>query len=496
MSSPGTRSATGLRVRVAAWAGRLAILLLMLMAAWNAGMRVAPGWTADDGAHLRFSALYPVMRYLGDAELLRAASGANLTPLLNVFYSANLGLFGMDPAPWRMMVALLSALVAGAFYLASRQTMRPSLALAMTWVWIWGVPFFYVAATFMTAHYLLGMGAALLSLWTYTRWMRGGAAAWLLAATACYALAIFAKEVYAPLPALLLLQAPWRKTLRGMLPLALVAGIYLACRHVVLGTVVGGYRHGDYLAGVGGVELLQRVLHLPVIMLGGSVPALLTGLVCLLLFGWLGKPVRHLTLAAVALGVVLLPLLPLVAAADLVEPDRYFLVAATVGTFLLGCLLEAAWRQGREFAVKAIALVAMAAATVQHIAHVPGLVAGLERQSALYRHVLGTDGPMLLLNPGLPADDRYWSGVLNAAREARARKQGKPHYAEVRMTGHADAPVVIDLRRRGVPLYRWEAGSRRFVEQAPPTTDKLPDPAGAASSAHPPFSTLIETPRT
>lgn len=436
------------------WYGAV-LLLVLLGVAWNAGLRLATGWSADDGGHLLFSAAHPAAHYLFDPALLWQASHANLTPLLNLFYSANLALFGLSPAGWRASMAVLAVAAVLSFHLAARQYMGRALALGLAAAWGLSVPFFYTTATFMTAHYVFGMVMAMLCVWAFAHWMKGGAG-WLALAAVCYGLAVFSKEVYAPLPALLLLHAPWRRALAGMVPMALIALAYLGCRRQVLGSVVGGYRAGDFFgSGDGKAELLARVVQLPVTLFGGPWQAAAFGLACAL-FAWRATPRARLALALVPV-LALLPLLPLLSAAALSEPDRYFFAAAAALLFVFGVVVRSACARGRCPAwtvVPACALV-LGLALHQHLLRVPGLVAGIDKQAAVYRHALGSASPMVLLNPGLPADDLYWSQVLTAARAAQARLAGAVDGAPVLVVADAARPVVAGLHACGVPVYRY-----------------------------------------
>ena len=87
---------------------------------------------------------------------------------------------------------------------------------------------------------------------------------------AFYLLAIFSKEVYAPIPVLFLLMRPWSRVIKGLMVLSATAIIYLVIRKWVLGTLMGGYRAGRY---VGDGELSSIVAALPdvaALMVGGK----------------------------------------------------------------------------------------------------------------------------------------------------------------------------------------------------------------------------------
>ena len=465
MGAPRTMASLPTLSRAAPLAGLTALLLWV---ACSLSWRLAPGWSADDGVHLRFSAIYDVQAYLFSPELLQIASYANLTPLLNLFYSFNLQLFGLDVSAWRTLLTGLSVLVVGAFYGAASQYMRPTLALFVSGAWALSLPFFFTAATFMTSHYLLGMLFSALCVGLFARWVRGAHPAYAIGALLMYGLAIFSKEVFVPLPALLLLHRPWRRAIWGVVPMAVLLIFYLAARSAVLGGVVGGYQSGQYINTLDITTLLGRLAQLPSTLWGGPWQAATIGMVTLFL---LFKTCRTLWPLAVAMTIVVLtPLLPLVAASGLTEPDRYFLVASALTLFLLGAMVETSLRQ-RLFApwvAAATCGLVLFVILQQHTSRVPPFARAIGTQAAIYKHVLVTQGPMVIVNPELPADSAYWSAVLNGARETQARLHHQPNYDKALMVGDLRSPIITGLQALGITTYRYDSqGCRCLTPYSP-----------------------------
>lgn len=436
---------------------------LLLWVAWSLSWRLVPGWSADDGVHLRFSAIYDVQAYLFNPELLQIASYANLTPLLNLFYSFSLHQFGLDVTAWRILLTGISVFAVAAFYGATSQYMRPMLALFVSGAWALGLPFFFTAATFMTSHYLLGMLFSSVCVFLFARWMLEGHVAFVIGALLFYALAIFSKEVFVPLPALLLLHRPWRKAILGVIPMAMLLILYLAARSAVLGGVVGGYQGGQYINTLDVTGLMSRLAQLPATLWGGTWQAAIVGMVMLVL---LLRTFKILWLLVVATGiVVLVPLLPLIAASGLTEPDRYFLVASALTLFLTGAMIETSLRQ--RLCTPWVAMVACGLVLLvhlqQHMTRVPPFVRALGTQAAIYNHVLVTKGPLVIVNPELPADSAYWSAVLNGARETQARLQNHQNYDKALMVGDVQSPVIFGLQAQGITTYRYDSQGCRCL---------------------------------
>jgi len=457
----------------------IGLAVLLIGVGWNTGWRLAPGWSADDGVHLRFSSLYGVRTYLFNPELLHVASYANLTPLLNLFYSFNLDQFGLDVPAWRATMAALSVLTVSVFYLALLQYMRPYLALFVASAWALGVPFFYTAATFMTSHYMLGMLCAALGALLFSRWVRHGGRLVLMGAFLLYSLAIFSKEVFVPLLALLVFHRPWSRAARGVAVMALVFPVYLLCRHAVLGSAVGGYRGGHFVDSVEWVSILGRVLQLPATLMGGVWQASVVASL-LVFFIWRSPtPLRWFAIAV--MGVVLLPLLPLVAVSNLIEPDRYFFLASALMLTLLGLCLESYLRKnpGKPWPVLAASAIVLVLCLQQQIQRVPDLVRALQVQAQTYALVLNTKGAMLLLNTALPADSDYWTAVLSGARETQANLNQMNPFDKLSLVVHAQDPQLCAAQAQGLPVYSYDAAACRCYVRFDPVAAKLCSPAAA-----------------
>lgn len=441
----------------------IGLLALLTFVAWSTGGRLIGGWSADDGAHLRFSSLYSVRDFLFDSELLWIASFAHLTPILNLFYSFNLDQWGLDAAAWRVSMVVLSVATLAAFHAAAKQHMRSSLALFVSLAWALSVPFFYTAATFMTSHYMVGMLAASLCVWCYAQWVRQESWPSLLGASLLYAVAAFSKEVFLPLPGLLLLQTPWRRSALSMVPMAAVLLGYLACRHLVLGTFVGGYQRGQYLDPTNILLLVKNTAHLVLTLYGGFWQLTVVAVVVLYALWRATLPRRVFAFVAAILAV--LPLLPLIGTWHLPEPDRYFFVLSAVTLFVIGLLFETTLKRhpNRPWITWAGAAAVIAVLLQQYLVRIPVLIQGFGVQASIYKLALAHPESMLILNPGLPADDSYWSHALNNIREAKARQQSQDSYQKVLVVSNPQAPIVFGLHTRNIPVYRYDAANCRCL---------------------------------
>lgn len=106
-----------------------------------------------------------------------------------------------------------------------------------------GAPTHIVSQQLMSRQYAEGLLYALLSLLCWLRWVRAQGQGARIASALFYLLAMLCKEIYAPLPLVLLALSAgtWPQRLLRMGPHAAVAAVYIVWRSWMLGTVVGGY---------------------------------------------------------------------------------------------------------------------------------------------------------------------------------------------------------------------------------------------------------------
>ena len=445
-------------------------LVLLSFIAWLTGFQIPVGWTADDGVHIRFSSVYAISQYLFNSELLWIASYANLTPLLNIYYSLNLAAFGLDGVAWRIILSMLAMVSVIAFYFSIKSFVHPWIALFAAALWSSGVPFFYTASTHMTSHYLVGMIGAGFSIWFFARWTRQGQLLDLFLSLAFYLLAIFSKEVYAPIPVLFLLMRPWGRVIKGLMALSAIAIIYLAIRKWVLGTFIGGYRAGRYVADAELSSIAAALPDVAALMVGGKFQVAVWGGTLLGLILWSSGKRGFLIVASFLFSVVaLVPLFPLLAATPMTQPDRYLFLASALLCALLGLAVEQVRRAQTMpswflFLILGTLLLLQIRAL---IAVVPNLAREFNSQIQVYRLVLEKPGPMLIINSNFPADVGYWSQVLNAIREAQARLAGRETYDRVMLASDPKTPVQYGLHKLGVNMYRHDTVCNCMVNYKP-----------------------------
>ncbi|MBC52389.1 MAG: hypothetical protein CMQ34_00985 [Gammaproteobacteria bacterium] len=313
-----------------------ALLLLALVLLVNSGVFGA-NWRWDDTQILLHSHQYSFWQDFLRPEVWQQFSPANLTPWLIFSFEVDMILFGLTPAAFYVHQLLAIAAAALMLYLCLGLWCRPMFAAAGAVLFVVGLPTMLVAEQLMTRHYIEGLVFALIAVYAFVWYLRTGKLWLCLLALLMYALAVTAKEIYVPLPALLLLlpDADWRRRIIASLPFFAVTLIYALWRGYMLGSFSGGY--------VDSSEYLSPAFMGDVIASFVTFPALLTGAlwpVFVVLVGglWLAYgvaqrrvPWRALLIAAL----VLLPLVPLVRSPGIVLADRYLLLPWVLLSFSL-----------------------------------------------------------------------------------------------------------------------------------------------------------------
>jgi hypothetical protein len=466
-------------------------LLLVLIAAAAYRSVVGLWWLFDDFFLLEFVLRHSPGQYWID----RATQGElphMLTPLLIASIDLDARLFGVDaPAAYLHHLASFLLLVPATYALARRFAGALPAAL-VTGLIVFGVPVAASVPLLMVRHYVEGLLFAELAALAWVMAVRQRRRSLALVSAVLYGLAASAKEVFVPLPLLLLVidEGAWRERVRALAPQGSVLAGYLAWRYWMLGTLGGGYGWV-----VPPEERLAAWVRIPWELARVSAgEAWLAGGALLLVMGVValggvrsGRGVAPIAVAAILAGG------PLVVVATAIEP-RYAMVPWVLLAFgMLPAL--------RRRSPRLIAMVATACALLLALTAIPSWrasMATLERMSAegrLLSHMAPGDAlrgpisPPHALNPlhlhhqvlfGRPStadwfyDDLYlcdhqprriwtWSAPGRTFVEAdpAVRRAAAGLCASVPVT----APLEASLRRQGESL-SWRLGPYRDGEYA------------------------------
>lgn len=211
-------------------------------------------WTYDDPFLLRWTEKHSVLQAFADPAAARGLPFRLLTPLLFTSFELDLAWFGRDPAAFYGHQLVVLALAVTLLYAASRLWLPPVFAAFAGVLFLLGSPTASWFQQLMTRHYVEGLAWAAVATVGFVLALRRDRWAWQIPAAAATALAMCAKEVYVPLPLLLLVlpEGSLRRRLRHVAPHGLVLVAYPIWRWTLLGTLGGGYAWvpdaGDVLA--------------------------------------------------------------------------------------------------------------------------------------------------------------------------------------------------------------------------------------------------------
>jgi hypothetical protein len=291
-------------------------------------------------------------------------------------------------------------------------------ALFGAMMFVLGAPCVHVANQLMVGHYLSGLLFSILALYGFVRALRSARPLWLVLGVSGYVLACACKEIYVPLPALLLLLREGTLVRRAQyaLPYTAWCAVYLMWRYQVLGTLFGD-RSGAL--GFDWAAALAQLRSVPLLLFSSAEAALAVGALGVLLLvqairgGRLNWPLWILSPP-----LLLLPLLPLTQFPGLQQPDRYlFLPWWALCTGFAWLLAQTGGRQPWWLVIAMLPLAAAAQAGLQQRSQLQPL---LDLFDNSYRLALKGPGERILV-PKLVSDPLYLDMALNQAISARHR---------------------------------------------------------------------------
>lgn len=299
----------------------LAMAVLALLTLLLHGHALSMGWRFDDPAHLRFIGSYAPWQYFFVPDVMREQSYAHITPWNALFYAIGLKLFGLDARGHYAHLLAVIWLTACVTWGMLRRRIGEGAAFAAAALFLAMPPTGAMAQLLMTGHYAYGLLWTVLALWYWSRAVREGRMRHAWATAFFYALACLCKELYVPLPVVLLFWPAlnWRLRARLLAPATVVAFAYSAFRLWLLGGV-GGYAKladapvlgwSELLAGL--IRMTEGVVHMALGAGTGGWIAFALVVACLLIGIWQGwRP--PLAMAGVAVLALLLPIAPVLLA--------------------------------------------------------------------------------------------------------------------------------------------------------------------------------------
>lgn len=185
-------------------------------------------WMWDDPYHLNRLAPVGFKQIFLTADFWRAHPSHVYTPLLFASLKSDLLAFGLDPRGFYLHQLAVVAIAAVAIYCALRIVLDPVAAGATALIGVLGPAFATTVPQIMTRHYFEGVILATVSLIAFARKWNG-------VSVVSYLLSTLAKEVFVPLPLLLLVAYP--KRWKSLVPHGVALVAYAMLRIAMVGSV-------------------------------------------------------------------------------------------------------------------------------------------------------------------------------------------------------------------------------------------------------------------
>jgi len=273
------------------------------------------------------------------------------TPLLTATYDALFALFGLNADRWYLAQLVLLALLAIAVYALLRLYVDDISAAGGALLFIASPPIASLATTLGVIHYVEAILLAVLATIAFKK-------RWSVASAVLYLLAMMAKEIAVPLPALLFLlpEEDRRTRVRRLIPHALALVVYAVWRLAVV-PLRGGYGWG-----VAADEWPRILATLPWKLITACAGAALGAGLAMLALTAIGVAPALRTKRAILIAVagLLLLVAPIVPVSKEMQ-DRYALAAwlwACAGFAIGAATLRPRWRNALIAAAVAAAVIA------------------------------------------------------------------------------------------------------------------------------------------
>jgi hypothetical protein len=390
----------------------VAIVAILAAIALVHGLNLPSTWDADDGLLLDYAVRYSPLQYFFVPAYTHGLSPSNVTPWLALAYDANLALFGLQAKAFYVHQLAWIAACAVLLYFVMRLWIAPLDAVAAALLFVLGATTEFAATHLMVAHYVDGLAFALLALLSYVRAIRARSRVALAASALAYAIALTCKELYVPLPLVLLVlpEADWRMRARYCVPHGVLVVLYALWRRAVLGGFVGGYQ-GPGLTVDDLSNTAKTFAALPNALLGHGAPMIAAVVVVVAVaIALLWRRQLNAILTLVLLGVLLLPLVPLGVLGAIVTPDRFFFVV----WLALACAI--AWGASTVVASPALRIAVYAIVAFAAYENLVAVRASAGPQSAVARIyafvVNGDPSTTLVIDKGQPYVNNQLNGLI------------------------------------------------------------------------------------
>jgi hypothetical protein len=270
-------------------------------------------WSGDELIYLKSVALHAPWRYLFVPVVYRELSPVLFFPGVLLSFDFDHRIFGLDVSLYYLHQLLALALAASLVSLLARRFLRPAPAIATGLLFLLGPPLPVVVSELMSRHYIEGLAAALAATFFFLRFIETRRRLSLLGAAALWLFAAACKEIFVPLPFVLVFLpvGKFRERLRAAWPFGTGLVLYAVWRQTMLAGAFGGYEASSERIGLigGRLVLVARQFAAVTILPYGTAGRLLACSLILLALLAVVR-VRSLAFMAALTAAVAGPLLP------------------------------------------------------------------------------------------------------------------------------------------------------------------------------------------
>jgi hypothetical protein len=417
-------------------------------------------WRFDDGWILDYASRFSPFDYFFNPAITRGYSLNNLTPTNPLIFDFNLWLFGLNPRGFYFQHLVSLAACAVASYFLLRCWVSPLFAFLGGLLFLIGAPTQFVAQQLMVGHYVSGLLFTTLAIYTFQLNLHKKHWSLTLLTALLYVLATTCKEVYFPLPFVLLFLRgqPFTVRLKQSAPMFIWAATYMFWRLAVLGSFVGGYDAGEQSFSLS--KAAQSYASIPELLF--ALPALpwSLSLIFIALILYLANHKRlNIPLLIVAALAVLLPLLPLTQHPGISEANRYLLLPWWLFSITLIVALNKAEKIASGFK-SVIMLLFITSAGTQAWQAQQATQPRLNQFDAIYKFFLQAPPERIYYSKGIK-DAYHLDTVLNGLRYTQGRIAGEPND---RLAIFVEAKNLASVNTRGKSIWRYDTDCQCVID--------------------------------
>jgi hypothetical protein len=325
-------------------------LLLAITAFLLYGFLIGGWWYGDDPEIVVFASKHSPFEYLFNPSVWQSFSPFNLTPWILLSLNPDILFSDFNPSGYYLHQMFALFIVSLIFFkVLNLFTENRVIALTAVLIFLLTPATFSVASWLSARHYLEGMGFSLLSIYFFVKGMRNSKMLFILISALFHTLASVSKEVYVPLPFLLLLlpEKTFKNRLMQAIPLFTVSVLYFFYRMEMLGdNPLGGYSSIWPWTPGSALVNFKEIFRL----YAGSwlvfFPVLITIILNILLYKDWKAGAREISRYILVFLIFFIPVLPVSSILSSGESLRYiFIISALITSFYI-LSLDRIWNKG------------------------------------------------------------------------------------------------------------------------------------------------------